>query len=323
MIKPGCLLWAGSDEKQHGQIIPWTAIDVWENEMGWRDQHHILWLGLHRTDNRGLQLQIDLAKRILDDGGEVQWMIWGTPESMASVPTDWKDPSGRLVYPKHPPRDYDEWAGLYARTVKAIIKNLGTNRQYYSIWSSANRWQWRSSNRRFFGLYAVVQDEIEALESRTGQKIKLGAPQVDDILDLQVHDQEYTSTPALDWLNQFLRNWPRCDFIPLFQYVPPDDDPISTIINRVLEIEDVINGWDRNNIDLIFNSLAPGRGHVEPEWAQYTLRLAKALTHTGVSRACFDYLQDSERGKENGLLDWNLNKYPRWQAAEKIIRANY
>jgi len=321
---PGCDLWGGSS-KTH--VVPFEAINVWEKENGWKNQHHVQLVGLHRTGKKALQDQINLAHRITSKGGWSQIRIWGTPKDLASVSTTQKDPNGRVVYPKHPPVDYHSWADLYIEVIKKFLKKNSPDRLYFNIWVEPNRYYWRATDSTFYDFYDVVQEEVQKFEAKKGIEIKIGGVQVDDIMDNMRGEGRpwYCQTPTMDWIDRFLslvidNGW-QLDFFDIFDY----SRNVNVILPAINQVENLLLDYNIET-ELVFNSLSDG-GHLsESSAAEYLFLLAKEVfLNTSVVRGEFDFLEDSEApgrwgGLPNGLLEYKtLRKRPKWYIAKEIL----
>lgn len=321
---PGCDLWGGSSK---GHDIPLEAIDIWEEENGWENQHHVLLVGLHRSGHKQLTDQIGLANRIASNKGWVQVRIWGTPENMASVSITQKDNNGRLVYPKHPPRNYHAWAKLYIKTVSQFLEKNPVEQLYFNIWVEPNRFYWRATDKSFYDFYHIVQDTIQEFEIKEKINLNIGGVQVDDIMDHMRGSNYpwYCQTPTMTWIDRFLNltnkyKW-QLDFFDMFDY----SRHVDNILNRINQVENLLVDH-KIDTELVFNSISDG-GHLsENRAAEYLLELSKnILENTSVVRGEFDFLEDSESqgrwgGYPNGLLEYKtLRKRPKWYTAKDII----
>ncbi len=332
-VAPGFLHWGGSDEPIRGQSFPRKAARKWEEEFGWEDQHHLVWVGFSRIDRPSkLEPALTLTKRIIDSGGWVQLTMVGTPAALASVPVEQRDPwNGRLNYMKYRPSSNEAWANdYYLRTVKAFHKAVGLERLYFNIWTEPNHWWWRNSDERFFQLYDVTQKVVQDWEKKNKIQLKFGGYQHADMSDRAGPNPPFfIETPTEEYINRFLEygkenDW-QIDYFDMFEY---SVDPYR-VSNRIMEIETFFMDQGKGDIEFILNSLSHAGSIIDPwsqESAQHTLTLAKLLhKYTKVNRVGFDFLEDSSDPAwndflQNGLLEWEtLRERPRWAAARKIL----
>lgn len=328
MIKPGCLWWGGSSEKP----IPAEAVEKWQKEYGWGNQHHLLHvpLGRYRAPS-DVTLFMALARRIVKMGGWVQVMIFGTPRNMATVPVDQVDPwNGRPNYMKYPPRDDDEWARLYCDVVAGFLDaGIAPERLYFGIWLEPHRYAFRAGDMVFARLYGVVQKHLAHLQKARKVRLKVGGFQLSDLVDNMTGPDApfYCRTPTMTYADRFFKlvrreGW-QLDFFDLFQY---HHNP-EAVVRKIMEVENLMADHGIK-AELIFNCLSHDKSpHIDAwseESAQYTIRLAKMIhTQTTVTRTGFDFVEDAEldtsKAGENGLLEYGtLRERPRWQAVGKI-----
>lgn len=343
IVKPGCYMWGGSDGWQFGQKIPNRAIEVWERDNDWVNQHHLLEIDLSSyydregrgiADYRGLDLQINLAKRIIDGGGEVQLMCWATPAHLSSVPLTWND-GGRASWMKYKPKvlrnrygriTFDgnlEWAKILVTVLRRIMAKVPSDRLWIGIGMEAHRFKFRNPVSDFLNFVDIVQKELRTVNNL----VHIGMTQVPDLIDGQLGRMQHF-IPTFDFIERYLntarqKNW-RVDFIPLFEY-SGDAERMRSYIQQAWGL---LNLCGFGSAEIIWNGLSPEANIRDTQMGvEKSIEVGKMLLEEGVNRACWDFLEDSEpetaTQHDNGLLTYQtLAPRPRYELAKRVCNMN-
>jgi len=326
-MKPGCYLWGGSDPWQFGQKIPNRAIAKWEADNGWAGQHHLLEIDLSSYYDRegrgrfipkGLDLQIALAKRIIDGGGEVQMMVWATPAHLATVPLSSKDPNGRASWMKYKPRDFDAWAAIFAEVMERVAAKVDMNHVWVGIGMEAHRYKFRSSADDFLRLVDATQAKLKPLNLP-----HVGMTQVPDLIDDQLGRMKHF-VPTFDFIERYLgmgrRNGWQVDFLPIFEY----SSDVARMRSCIRKARGLLDTYGFGDAEIIWNGLSPEREiRDKQKGVEACIAMGKMLRSEGIGRACWDFLEDSEprtrKQHDNGLLEYQtLRERPRYKLAKGV-----
>ena len=331
-MKPGVYCWGGSSGWRSSQLIPYAAIDVWERDNGWADQHHLQEIDLssyYSVDSRGtfrpegLELQIALAKRIIDGGGEVQMMVWATPAHLATRPLtgpDSMDDNRRASWMKYKPRSFDGWATIFAEVAKRIAAKVDPNKLWFGIGMESHRFKFRNTVADFLNLVDATQTKLKPLGLP-----HVGMTQVPDLIDGQLGRMPQF-IPTFDFIDRYLKmgkqkGW-RVDFLPLFEY---SGDAIR-MRQYVQMARGLLNTYGYDDCEIIWNGLSPLAEMDNEKSVEMTIAVGKMLLAEGVTRACLDFLEDSEPAtrqmyQPNGLLTYQtLAPRPRYELAKRVCQ---